>query len=107
MNDKGEEKMNGNGSVRMLIIGFGTIISSLLVAGIIGGVIMYGDVQAMKTTIQAQGALIAAQGKDIDKIKSDIYTTKFSTKSNRHSPIVPTDHENRADNPMAPMPTVQ
>jgi hypothetical protein len=73
------ENGNGhNGSLRMLIIVFGTVISGLLTTGIIGGVIMYGQFQALKVTVESQGALIAAQGKDIAMMKADMYTTRFS-----------------------------
>jgi hypothetical protein len=79
---------NGNGATKLvlgltreLFLASVTIVSSLLVAGIIGMVILYGEFQAMKVSRDAEHALILALGKDVDKIKGDIYTTRFSSRA--------------------------
>lgn len=68
---------NGNGVTRQLFITFMTIIGSLVAAGVIGLVVMYGRMSAMDTTIVAQNNLIISLTKRVEKMEGDIYRPVF------------------------------
>lgn len=62
---------NGNGITRQLFITSVTILGSLIAAGVIGLVVMYGEFQAMKVSQKADHDMLV-------KMWSDVYVTRFS-----------------------------
>lgn len=62
---------NGNGVTRQLFISSVTILGSLIAAGVIGLVVMYGQFQALKVSQKADHDQLV-------KMWNDVYVTRFS-----------------------------
>lgn len=78
---------NGNGKVSRLLL---TVVTPLAIAGIIGTIVMYGQLSAMTTAINNLQDTVNKNHAELDrrisKIEGDVYAPRFS-KSNGSTPV--------------------
>lgn len=70
---------NGNGKVSRILL---TVVTPLAIAGIIGTIVMYGQMSAMNTNLtnmqDTMNKNYAELDKRIARIEADVYTPRFS-----------------------------
>lgn len=77
-----EAESNGNGKTLRLLL---SVTIPLAIAGVIGTIVMYGQMSAMTTAFTSMQETVNKNYAELDKrlsrLENDIYTTRFSAKA--------------------------